>query len=93
MLISVGMLHRFRMPRLPIAASCKLRWQRIGFIVALFMDVCSSGQSYGADPLECPEIGSGPVPDLIDDAAGGGLLRGFLASRRPLSDGPSRRVP
>ena len=74
MLISVEMLHRLRMPRLPIAASCKLRWQRIGFIVALFMAVCSSGQSYGADSLECPEIGSGPVPDLIDEAAGGGLF-------------------
>ena len=31
-------------------------------------------QSHGADTLEYPEIGSGSVPDLIGDAAGGGLF-------------------
>ncbi|MET4804566.1 hypothetical protein [Bradyrhizobium sp. LB11.1] len=35
---------------------------------------CSTGQSYGAENLECPEIGSGSVPDLIGDASGGRLF-------------------
>jgi len=49
--------------------------QRIGFVLVLFMAVCcSTVQSHGADTLECPEIGSGSVPDLIGDAAGGGLF-------------------
>ncbi|WP_027581187.1 hypothetical protein [Bradyrhizobium sp. Ai1a-2] len=48
---------------------------RIGFLLALFMLLyCSTGQSYGADTLDCPEIGSGSVPDLIGDASGGGLF-------------------
>lgn len=47
----------------------------IGCLLVLFMLICcSTGQSYGADTLECPEIGSGSVPDLIDDASGGGLF-------------------
>ena len=80
MFISVGMLHRLRVPdsaqpRSPIAASCKRARQRIGFVLVLFIAVCcSTAQSRGADTLECPEIGSGSVPDLIGDAAGGGLF-------------------
>jgi hypothetical protein len=35
---------------------------------------CSTEQSYGADTLECPEIGQGSVPDLVGDASGGGLF-------------------
>src|SRR5215469_3373258 len=35
---------------------------------------CLAGQSYGADTLECPVIGSGAVPDLIGDASGSGLF-------------------
>jgi hypothetical protein len=35
---------------------------------------CSTSQSYGANNLECPETGSGSVPDLIGDASGGGLF-------------------
>jgi hypothetical protein len=35
---------------------------------------CLTGQGYGADTLECPEIGSTSVPDLIGDATGGGLF-------------------
>ena len=76
----VAILHRLRVPdsaqpRSPIAASCKRARQRIGFVLVLFIAVCcSTAQSHGADTLECPEIGSGSVPDLIGDAAGGGLF-------------------
>ena len=60
-------------PNSPTAAS--LTYQRIGCVLVLFMLLCcSTGQSYGADTLECPEIGSGSVPDLIGDASGGGLF-------------------
>src|SRR5690348_17723473 len=49
--------------------------QRLGFVLALFtLLCCSTGQSYGADTLECPEIGAASVPDLIGDASGGGLF-------------------
>jgi hypothetical protein len=34
----------------------------------------TTAQIYGADTLECPEIGLGSVPDLIGDASGGGLF-------------------
>jgi hypothetical protein len=44
-------------------------------VLALFMLLCcSTGRSYGADILECPEIGPGSVPDLIGDASDGGLF-------------------
>jgi hypothetical protein len=60
-------------PRSPTAAL--LTCQRIGCVLALFMVLCcSTGRSYGADTLDCPEIGSGSVPDLIGDASGGGLF-------------------
>lgn len=80
MLMSFGMLHRLRMPgfaypRSRAAASCKRQRQRIGFVLALSMPLCcSNGQSYGADTLECPEIGSASVPDLLGDDSGGGLF-------------------
>jgi hypothetical protein len=35
---------------------------------------CPAQQSYGAENLECPEIGSSSVPDLIGDVSGGGLF-------------------
>jgi hypothetical protein len=35
---------------------------------------CSTGQSYGAENLECPEVASASVPALIGDASGGGLF-------------------
>jgi hypothetical protein len=62
----------------PIASPCLppailLMFQRIGFALLLLL-CCSTGQSYGADTLDCPEIGSGAVPDLIGDASGGGLF-------------------
>jgi hypothetical protein len=60
-------------PNSPTAAF--LKCQRIGCVLVFFMLLCcSTGQSYGADTLECPEIGSGSVPDLIGDASGGGLF-------------------
>jgi hypothetical protein len=60
-------------PLSPIAAL--LKYPCIGFVLVLFMLLCcSTGQSYGADTLECPEIGAGSVPDLISDASGGGLF-------------------
>lgn len=52
-----------------------LTYRRIGCVlVLLILLCCSAGQSYAADTLECPEIGSGSVPDLIGDATGGGLF-------------------
>jgi hypothetical protein len=55
-------------------AAALLPYQRVGCVLALFMLLCcSTGQSYGADTLECPEIGSISIPDLIDDTSGGGL--------------------
>ncbi|MGY3621423.1 hypothetical protein [Bradyrhizobium sp. USDA 10063] len=60
-------------PWLPTAAL--LTYWRVGFLLALFMLLCcSTGRSYGADTLDCPEIGSRSVPDLIGDASGGGLF-------------------
>ena len=51
-----------------------LTYPRIGCVVALLLFLCcSTGQSFGADTLECPEIGSGSVSDLVGDASGGGL--------------------
>jgi hypothetical protein len=78
-LMSFGMLRRVRVPgfsypRSRAAVSCKRRRQHFGFGLALFMLLCcSTGQSYGAT-LECPEIGSASVPDLIGNASGGGLF-------------------
>jgi hypothetical protein len=74
------MLGRFRMPKLAkprsqMAVFCKRRWNRIGFVIALFaLLCCSAAQSYAAENLECPEIGPGRVPDFIGDAIGGGLF-------------------
>jgi hypothetical protein len=62
----------FTQSRLPIAF--KRGGRRIRFVFLLFMLLCCSGrQSYGAETLECPEIGSGSIPDLVG-AAGGGLF-------------------
>jgi hypothetical protein len=75
-----GMLKRLRVPEFtqscsPVVALFQPGRQRIGCVLVLFMLLCCSpGQSYGADTLECPEIGSGSVPDLIGDASGGGLF-------------------
>jgi hypothetical protein len=74
--------HLFRGVRVPGLAQshsrtalCTHHHQWIGFVLVLLMFLCcSTAQSYGADTLECPEIGSGSVPDLIGDASGGGLF-------------------
>jgi hypothetical protein len=59
----------------PVSAQRKFRQRLYEFMLALFMTVCcSTGQSYGADTLECPEFNSGSVHDLIGDATGGGLF-------------------
>jgi hypothetical protein len=78
--MSLGILHRLGVlelsqSRSTITVLCKRVPQRIGFVLALLMFLCcATGQSYGAENLECPEIGPGWVPDLIGDAAGGGLF-------------------
>ena len=75
-----GMLKRLHVPELvqlrsPVVALFEPGRQRIGCVLVLFMLLCcSTRQSYGADTVECPEIGSGSVPDLIGDASGGGLF-------------------
>jgi hypothetical protein len=41
----------------------------------LLIFLCWGAQNgYGAENLECPEIGATSVPDLIGDASGGGLF-------------------
>jgi hypothetical protein len=50
-------------------------WQRGIYVFVLVMLLCWGAQnSYGAENLECPEIGATSVPDLIGDASGGGLF-------------------
>jgi hypothetical protein len=50
-------------------------YRRVGFLLALFMLLCCSTRpGYAADTLDCPEIGSSSVPDLIGDTTGGGLF-------------------
>jgi hypothetical protein len=74
--MSFGML-RLRVPefaqsRLPIAF--KRGGRHIRFVFMLLMLVCCSArQTYGTENLECPEIGSGSIPDLFG-AAGDGLF-------------------
>ena len=72
--MSFGML-RLRVPefaqsRLPIAF--KRGGRRLRLLFVLFMLLCCSArQSYGAENLECPQIGSGSIPDLFSAADGG----------------------
>jgi hypothetical protein len=59
----------------PSPTVASLMRQRIGYLlVVLMLLCCSTRQSYAADSLECPEIGSSSVPDLIGDTTGGGLF-------------------
>jgi hypothetical protein len=56
-------------------ALCKCGRQRVGLALVLFVLLCcATGRSYGAENLECPEIGSRSVPDLIGDTSGAGLF-------------------
>jgi hypothetical protein len=49
--------------------------QRIGSVFILLMLFCwPTENSFGAQNLECPEIGGASVPDLIGDTSGGGLF-------------------
>jgi hypothetical protein len=62
-------------PRSPIAALRKCQRRCIACVSALFLLLnYSTGHSYAADNLECPEIGPGRISDLIGDAAAGGLF-------------------
>ncbi len=80
MRISFGILHRpcvleFARSRSTVTALHRRGPQRIGLVLALVLLLCcQTSQSHGAENLECPEIGPGWVPDLIGDAAGGGLF-------------------
>jgi len=50
-------------------------FQSVMSVFVLLMLVCCSAQkSYGAENLECPEVGAASVPDLVGDASGGGLF-------------------
>ena len=50
-------------------------FQRITSALALLLLLCCSVQSsYGAEHLECPEIGANSVADLMSEASGGGLF-------------------
>jgi hypothetical protein len=71
---SFGKRLRISEFRSSIVTSCKRGRQGIGCVLVLLMLLCSIGQSYAAETLECPEIGSGSVPDLIGDATGAGLF-------------------
>ena len=51
------------------------KYQSLSCLLVLFMLLCCSTQhSYGADRLDCPEIGASSVPDLIGEASGAGLF-------------------
>jgi hypothetical protein len=75
-----GMLKRLRVPEFaqscsPVVALFEPGRRRIGSVFVLLMLLCCPAQqSYGAENLECPEIGSSSVPDLIGDVSGGGLF-------------------
>jgi hypothetical protein len=59
----------------PSPSAALMTTQRIGYVLMLLtLLCCSSRQSYGADTLECPEIGATSVPNIMGDASGGGLF-------------------
>jgi hypothetical protein len=73
--MSFGMLYRLRVPEFAQSRSpivLKRGRRGIRFVLVLFMLLCCPAQqSYGAENLECPEIGSGSIPDLFGAADGG----------------------
>jgi hypothetical protein len=78
--MSFGMLDRIRVVELLlsrwfITAQCKRPRGSVELVLALLMLLCcSTGRSYSADTLECPEIDQRSVPDLIGDASDGRLF-------------------
>ena len=49
-------------------------FKRVASVLVLVILLCWPMQnSFGAENLECPEIGAASVPDLIGDTSGGGL--------------------
>jgi len=58
----------------PLPTATLLTHQCIRCVLVLLMLLCcSTGQSYGADTLECPEIGPTSVPDLIGEQRSSGF--------------------
>ena len=80
MTMSFRILKRLRVPEFArswssVAAFFVPARQRIGSVFILLLLFCWPTQnSFGAENLECPEIGAASVPDLIGDASGGGLF-------------------
>jgi hypothetical protein len=80
MFLPLGLRDRVFLPdfaqgRSALTALCRRGLQRFAIVLALIMLLCcSSGQSYGADALDCPDVGPRSAPDLIGDASGGGLF-------------------
>jgi hypothetical protein len=75
-----GMIDRFHLHRLvkmvlPDQAFSKYHRPRVGFAIVLCGLLGSlSAPSYAAENLECPEIGSGALSDLIGDVTGAALI-------------------
>jgi hypothetical protein len=68
-------LSEFARSRLPQETLCKCGRPRIGLVLVLLMLFCCSPKhSYGADTLECPEIGQQSIPNLIGDTSDSGLF-------------------
>jgi hypothetical protein len=58
-----------------LAALLERGFRRVTSLFVLLVLLCSPTQgSFGAENLECPEIGTASVPDLIGDTSGGGLF-------------------
>lgn len=50
-------------------------FRRVTSLFVLLVLLCwPTQESFGAENLECPEIGAASVPDLIGDTSGGGLF-------------------
>ena len=58
-----------------LVAALEYGFRRITSALVLLVFLCYSAQNgYGAENLECPEIGATSVPDIMGDASGGGLF-------------------
>jgi hypothetical protein len=73
--IKRAQVPEFARPWSPVSAFFVPSRHRIGSIFVVLMLLCWPAQvSFGAENLECPEIGSASVPDLMGDTSGGGLF-------------------